>query len=82
MKINLIKQKNVPKSYHVGNVIYFYRDDVVAIVSEIGDEFALINLENGKLYGLSDTLNGLFIQTSDDPGELINAELREVRSNG
>ncbi|GAX07079.1 hypothetical protein IWT25_02427 [Secundilactobacillus pentosiphilus] len=81
MKINLIKQKNVPKSYHIGNVIYFYRDDVVAMVSEIGDEYALINLENGKLYGLSDTLEGLFIQTYGDPGELINAELREVRSN-
>ena len=82
MKINLIKQKNVPQFYYVGNVIYFYRDDVVAVVAQIMNEYALINLENGELYGLADTLNALFIQTADDHGELINAELKEVKDNG
>lgn len=79
MKINLVKQKNVPKAYYVGNVIYFYGDDVVALVTQIMDEYALINLENGELYGLADTLNALFIQTADDHGELINVELKEIR---
>lgn len=79
MKINLVKQKNVPKSYHVGNVIYFYGDDVVAIVAQIIDRYALVNLENGELYGLTDTLDDLFVQNFDDPGELINVELKEVR---
>lgn len=79
MKINLIKRKSVPKSYHVGNVIYFYRDDVVAIVVHIMDGYALVNLENGELYGKVDTLNDLFVQNFDDPGELIETELKEVR---
>ncbi|WP_461243719.1 hypothetical protein [Secundilactobacillus muriivasis] len=80
MKIDLIKRKNVPKSYHLGNVIYFYGDDVLAMVAESGDNVALVNLENGETYRSASTLNDLYLQMDADHGELINAELREVRS--
>lgn len=80
MKIDLIKRKNVPKSYHLGNVIYFYKDDVLAIVAQCYQEYALINLENGETYKETVTeLCDLYEQTFEDHGELINAELREVR---
>lgn len=79
MKINLIKQKNVPKAYHLGNVIYFYGDDVLAMVAELDDNVALVNLENGETYKSAPTLNDLYLQMDADHGELINAELREVQ---
>lgn len=80
MKINLIKRKNVPKAYHLGNVIYFYGDDVLAIVVKCDDLYAFIDLESGKTYKeLTTSLNDLYLQMDADHGELINTELREVR---